>query len=147
MQRSLCLAAICCFSFVYVYLFESMFFFCHLQPFLFNWLIQAMFMPYDHRNTTPDGFSSHTMRSMLEDLNHRHCQNRCLVGSGGGSVGFVLSSQPFFSYSMNISVFDAHRDTMDTTGYRIYTKKKYQIRNNADSFPVLNNLGIINQHI
>lgn len=51
--------------------------------------MEAMFMPYDHRNTTPDGFASDIMRAMLEDLNHRHCQNRCLVGSGGGSVGYL----------------------------------------------------------
>ncbi|KAF8377715.1 hypothetical protein HHK36_031099 [Tetracentron sinense] len=51
--------------------------------------MEAMFMPYDHRNTTPDGLASHIMRSMLEDLNHLHCQDRCVVGSGGGSVGYL----------------------------------------------------------
>ncbi|KAF8410319.1 hypothetical protein HHK36_002846 [Tetracentron sinense] len=51
--------------------------------------MEALFMPYDHRNTTPDGLVSHIMRSMLEELNHLHCQDRCLVGSGGGSVGYL----------------------------------------------------------
>ncbi|KAL6011899.1 hypothetical protein ACLOJK_002365 [Asimina triloba] len=51
--------------------------------------MEALFMPYDHRNTTPGGFGADLMRSMLENLNHLHCHNRCLVGSGGGSVGYL----------------------------------------------------------
>ena len=47
-------------------------------------------MPYDHKNTTPDGVSSLKMKSLLEELNHLHCQKRCMIGSGGGSVGLVL---------------------------------------------------------
>lgn len=52
-------------------------------------VFQALFMPYDHKNVTPDGLISRLMRSLLDDLNYHHCQNRCLVGSGGGLVGFV----------------------------------------------------------
>lgn len=48
-------------------------------------------MPYDHKNTTPDGAPSHLMRSVLENLNHRNFQDSCLVGSGGGAVGYVTS--------------------------------------------------------
>nr|GMD43611.1 O-fucosyltransferase 16 [Ipomoea batatas] len=51
--------------------------------------IWALFMPYDHKNTTPDGFLSQRMKMMLEKLNHFHLNNRCLVGSGGGSVGYL----------------------------------------------------------
>ncbi|KAI3921999.1 hypothetical protein MKX01_005688 [Papaver californicum] len=51
--------------------------------------MEALFMPYDHRNTTPHGLASHVMRSLLENLNDLHCQGRCLVGSGGGSVGYL----------------------------------------------------------
>lgn len=47
-------------------------------------------MPYDHRNTTPDGVSSNQMKLLLEEVNRLHCQNRCMTGSGGGSVGLVL---------------------------------------------------------
>lgn len=47
-------------------------------------------MPYDHKNTTPDGYPYLRMRSMLEKLNHLHLEGRGLIGSGGGSVGFVL---------------------------------------------------------
>jgi hypothetical protein len=48
-------------------------------------------MPYDHKNTTPDGAPSQLMRSLLENLNRRHFQDSCLVGSGGGAVGYVTS--------------------------------------------------------
>ncbi|CAL2232927.1 unnamed protein product [Prunus armeniaca] len=29
------------------------------------------------------------MKSLLEELNHLHCQRRCMIGSGGGSVGYL----------------------------------------------------------
>ncbi|XP_071925401.1 uncharacterized protein [Coffea arabica] len=51
--------------------------------------MEALFMPYDHKNTTPDGSPSLRMRSMLEKLNHLHLKDRCLIGSGGGSVGYL----------------------------------------------------------
>nr|XP_028946088.1 carboxypeptidase A2-like [Malus domestica] len=51
--------------------------------------MEALFMPYDHKNTTPDGLSSHQMKSLLEELNQLHFQKRCMVGSGGGSVGYL----------------------------------------------------------
>ena len=47
-------------------------------------------MPYDHKNTTPDGLPSHQMRLLLEELNKVHCHKRCMIGSGGGSVRFVF---------------------------------------------------------
>ncbi|XVF74120.1 hypothetical protein PTKIN_Ptkin13bG0034800 [Pterospermum kingtungense] len=51
--------------------------------------MEALFMPYDHKNTTPDGLPSHQMRSLLEELNEVHCHKRCMIGSGGGSVGYL----------------------------------------------------------
>ncbi|XP_034677307.1 carboxypeptidase A6 [Vitis riparia] len=51
--------------------------------------MEALFMPYDHRNTTPDGLPSQQMRRLLEELNHLHCQDHCMIGSGGGSVGYL----------------------------------------------------------
>ncbi|XP_047324928.1 carboxypeptidase A6-like [Impatiens glandulifera] len=51
--------------------------------------MEALFMPYDHKNTTPDGLPSRRMRLLLDYLNNRHCNNRCIVGSGGGSVGYL----------------------------------------------------------
>lgn len=46
-------------------------------------------MPYDHKNTTPDGEIAQQMKLLLEELNHLHCHSRCMIGSGGGSVGLV----------------------------------------------------------
>jgi len=46
-------------------------------------------MPYDHKNTTPDGLPLQRMKSLLEEVKHLHCQERCMIGSGGGSVGSV----------------------------------------------------------
>ncbi|KAL5778356.1 hypothetical protein ACOSP7_011282 [Xanthoceras sorbifolium] len=51
--------------------------------------MEALFMPYDHKNTTPDGLPSERMRRLLEELNKVHCQKRCMIGSGGGSVGYL----------------------------------------------------------
>ncbi|KAL6506613.1 hypothetical protein OROHE_022445 [Orobanche hederae] len=50
---------------------------------------RALFMPYDHKNTTPAGIPSQIMKSMLEELNHFHLKDQCLIGSGGGSVGYL----------------------------------------------------------
>ncbi|XP_017980778.1 PREDICTED: carboxypeptidase B2 isoform X1 [Theobroma cacao] len=51
--------------------------------------MEALFMPYDHKNTTPDGLPSQQMRLLLEELNKVHCHKRCMIGSGGGSVGYL----------------------------------------------------------
>ena len=56
-------------------------------------------MPYDHKNTTPNGASAHLMRTVLENLNQRHYQDSCLVGSGGGAVGYAhLTSCPICQF-------------------------------------------------
>ncbi|XP_075517122.1 uncharacterized protein LOC142551653 isoform X1 [Primulina tabacum] len=51
--------------------------------------MEALFMPYDHKNTTPDGIPSQIMKSLLKELNHYHLKDHCLIGSGGGSVGYL----------------------------------------------------------
>ncbi|XWS20857.1 hypothetical protein CRYUN_Cryun30bG0004900 [Craigia yunnanensis] len=51
--------------------------------------MEALFMPYDHKNRTPDGSPSDQMRLLLEELNNVHCHKRCMIGSGGGSVGYL----------------------------------------------------------
>ncbi|GAB2232454.1 hypothetical protein Droror1_Dr00011487 [Drosera rotundifolia] len=51
--------------------------------------MEALFMPYDHKNTTPDGLFTIRMKSILKVLNQRHFHDRCMVGSGGGSVGYL----------------------------------------------------------
>ncbi|XP_020984185.1 uncharacterized protein LOC107460227 isoform X2 [Arachis duranensis] len=50
--------------------------------------MEALFMPYDHKNTTLDGLPLKRMNSLLEEVNNLHFQKRCVVGSGGGSVGY-----------------------------------------------------------
>ncbi|CAL5205528.1 unnamed protein product [Lathyrus oleraceus] len=50
--------------------------------------MKALFMPYDHKNTTPDGLPLQRMKSLLEEVNQLHCEKRCVIGSGGGSVGY-----------------------------------------------------------
>ncbi|KAI9109090.1 hypothetical protein K1719_019713 [Acacia pycnantha] len=51
--------------------------------------MEALFMPYDHKNTTPNGLLSQRMKLLLEEVNYLHCQKRCMIGSGGGSVGYL----------------------------------------------------------
>lgn len=51
--------------------------------------MEALFMPYDHRNTTPEGAPSIRMKALVKKLNNRHFQGRCMMGSGGGSVGYL----------------------------------------------------------
>lgn len=50
--------------------------------------MEALFMPYDHKNTTPEGLPLQRMKSLLEEVKQLHCQRRCVIGSGGGSVGY-----------------------------------------------------------
>ncbi|KAI3465218.1 hypothetical protein Pfo_021881 [Paulownia fortunei] len=49
--------------------------------------MEALFMLYDHKNTTSDGIPSQIMKSMLEELNDFHLKDHCLIRSGGGSIG------------------------------------------------------------
>lgn len=51
--------------------------------------MEALFMPYDHKNTTPDGLPSQQMKLLLQKVNQLHCSERCMIGSGGGSVGYL----------------------------------------------------------
>ncbi|KAG9443187.1 hypothetical protein H6P81_019041 [Aristolochia fimbriata] len=62
--------------------------------------MEALFMPYDHRNTTPNGLATDMMRSMLEELNHHHCHDRCLVGSGGGSRYLAHGTSTDYMYDV-----------------------------------------------
>ncbi|KAJ8437454.1 hypothetical protein Cgig2_031975 [Carnegiea gigantea] len=51
--------------------------------------MEALFMPYDHKNSTPDGELSMRMKALITQLNNLHFQGRCMTGSGGGSVGYL----------------------------------------------------------
>lgn len=51
--------------------------------------MEALFMPYDHKNVTPVGLPAYRMKLLLEELNKLHCHKRCMTGPGGGSVGYL----------------------------------------------------------
>ncbi|KAK9802611.1 hypothetical protein WJX73_002757 [Symbiochloris irregularis] len=51
--------------------------------------MEALFMPYDHRATIPDGPEAAASLEILKDLNLQSCGGRCAVGSGGKSVGYL----------------------------------------------------------
>ena len=50
--------------------------------------MEAMFMPYDHKAEEASGPTGAGMRAVLEALAKTRCP-RCVVGSGGGSVGYL----------------------------------------------------------
>ncbi|KAE9603505.1 hypothetical protein Lal_00002025 [Lupinus albus] len=63
--------------------------------------MEALFMPYDHKNITPGGLPLQRMKSLLEEVNHLHCHKHCMIGSGGGSVGyFAHGTATDFMYDM-----------------------------------------------
>ncbi|XP_042381537.1 putative metallocarboxypeptidase ECM14 [Zingiber officinale] len=51
--------------------------------------MEALFTPYDHKNKTPEGSMSNLMDFILREVNHLHFEDKCLVGSGGGLVGYL----------------------------------------------------------
>jgi hypothetical protein len=51
--------------------------------------MEALFTPYDHKATVPDGQAAQVALQMLQVINHDCCQGKCVVGSGGKSVGWV----------------------------------------------------------
>lgn len=51
--------------------------------------MEALFMPYDHRRGVPDGRGAEAVRGVLEGVSGALCGGRCVVGSGGESVGYL----------------------------------------------------------
>jgi len=51
--------------------------------------MEALFMPFDHQAVIPTGAASQAQLGMLKHLNKLVCGNRCAVGSGGKSVGYL----------------------------------------------------------
>ncbi|KAF5803957.1 putative carboxypeptidase A2 [Helianthus annuus] len=90
--------------------------------------MEALFMPYDHKNTTPSGIQSEKMKLMLETLNHLHCGDRCVVGSGGGSVGYLAHG------TTTDYMYDVARVPMSYT-FEIYGDEKASSR---DCFKMFN---------
>eukprot|EP00249_Psilotum_nudum_P008304 c21180_g1_i2 orf=832-1941(-) len=51
--------------------------------------MKAMFMPYDHKKAMPNSTISLLMKQLLQKLDRLHCNNTCVTGSGGSSVGYL----------------------------------------------------------
>eukprot|EP00854_Cymbomonas_tetramitiformis_P008954 gene8954-10608_t len=51
--------------------------------------MEALFMPYDHQARIPETRGAQAMLSLLNAINTGHCKGRCVVGSGGKSVGYL----------------------------------------------------------
>lgn len=63
-------------------------------------------MPYDHVGHIPDHPSSaHTLR-ILEELNAQACESKCVVGSGGKSVGYLAhgTATDYMYEKANVSI-------------------------------------------
>lgn len=51
--------------------------------------MEAMFVPYDHKNEVPDtGFVERTL-DILKKINTKLCEGKCAVGPGGKTVGYL----------------------------------------------------------
>ena len=51
--------------------------------------MQAMFLPYDHKNEVPEGAAAAATLAILEGLNRKMCKGVCAVGPGGKTVGYL----------------------------------------------------------
>ncbi|KAH9560715.1 hypothetical protein CY35_06G121600 [Sphagnum magellanicum] len=51
--------------------------------------MEALFMPYDHKAMLPLDQGAAAMQKLLQTLNGQHCSGKCVVGSGGTSVGYL----------------------------------------------------------
>ncbi|GBF89660.1 metallocarboxypeptidase A [Raphidocelis subcapitata] len=49
----------------------------------------ALFTPFDHKATVPDGPDAAAAVRMMERINGLSCKGKCAVGSGGKSVGYL----------------------------------------------------------
>ena len=49
--------------------------------------MKALFMPYDHVAALPDDDTGKISLALLQQLNALKCNGKCVVGSGGKSVG------------------------------------------------------------
>ena len=51
--------------------------------------MEALFVPFDHRNTIADGIDVNATLKILKEIDSTFCEGRCSVGSGGGTVGYL----------------------------------------------------------
>lgn len=51
--------------------------------------MEAMFLPYDHKNELVKGPSAEATLKILKSLNEQLCKGQCAVGPGGKTVGYL----------------------------------------------------------
>jgi hypothetical protein len=56
--------------------------------------MEALFTPYDHKASVPEGPEAQLALQMLRVINHDLCRGACVIGSGGKSVGSARASHP-----------------------------------------------------
>ncbi|KAH0883881.1 hypothetical protein HID58_059977, partial [Brassica napus] len=61
-------------------------------------LLRSIYAIRPHKYNS-EGFLLQKMRILLERVNKFHCQYRCLIGSGGGSVGYMTNgTSTYYNY-------------------------------------------------
>ena len=68
--------------------------------------MDGLFMPYDHVGQIPDHPSSAHTLQILDELNVQACDNKCVVGSGGKSVGYLAhgTATDYMYEKANVSI-------------------------------------------
>lgn len=51
--------------------------------------MEALFVPFDHRNTIAYGTNVNATLDVLHDINKIFCKGNCSIGSGGATVGYL----------------------------------------------------------
>jgi hypothetical protein len=51
--------------------------------------MEALFMPWDHKDQIPTGTTANATLRFLHQMNTKVCQDKCAVGSGGKTVGYL----------------------------------------------------------
>ena len=68
--------------------------------------MEAMFVPYDHKNEIPEGENTAATLEVLKYLNQEICRGKCAVGPGGTTVGYLAhgTATDFMQDVLNISI-------------------------------------------
>lgn len=66
--------------------------------------MEALFMPWDHKNEVPTGKGAEKTLEILKELNTRVCKGACTVGCGGKSVGYLAHGTATDYMYANLSV-------------------------------------------
>ena len=51
--------------------------------------MEAMFVPFDHKNTIAYGRNVNATLEIFENINSKFCKGACSIGSGGATVGYL----------------------------------------------------------